>query len=149
MEEFQQTVIDRLHDRTRHQNILNPLLWLSGTFGAVCIFSATRAEGLLQQELFGAGAICAVYTLLANTYWTFKDPDRLQTERYRLSNRQLDIYERRGIPAKGGLIVDPVLLVQSASDSALESQYQPALAPASSTPAVRAEVADEESEESR
>jgi hypothetical protein len=115
-EEVQKSVGDRLQDRTRHQNILQPLLWLSGTFGGVCAVAATRAEGLLQQELFSMTALCGVVTIAAYIFWAIKDPDRLQTETYRLSNRQLDIYERRGIPSKGGLINDPDLLVVTAGD---------------------------------
>ncbi len=113
LHEWQNTLIDQIAHKTRHQHILQPLLWLCALIGVPLIVAATKSTGLLQQELFGVLVFLVLYVIIANTYWTFKEPDRLQSETFRLNNRQQNFYEsqQKEIQTKKGIIDDPEWLV--------------------------------------
>jgi len=118
--QLKRSLSDRFSDRTRHQHILQPLLWLCGTFGIACVAATVKTTGLVQQEFIGGAAVCLLFTLGAYAYWSAKDPDRLQSERFRLSSRELSIIESRAIITKGGIIEDPLMLVVTENTSVVE-----------------------------
>ena len=68
----------------KRTNILTTLIWLSGiTFpsGAIASSFAVWPQGLLA---FIVGCLPVFATLWYFKYWNEKDPDRLQTEHYRI-----------------------------------------------------------------
>lgn len=76
------------HVATR--NILNPLLFLCAIVSCPAIVGAAFASGPLLTALLVAFGVPPVFTLLAYCYWTFKDPNRLQSEQFILQQRWMD-----------------------------------------------------------
>ena len=85
------------------QNILSPLLWLCAVcVPAGCIGLLLTPTGPISL-LFGALIGLPVLTsLVAFWYFAIKDPNRLQSESYRIQSEQLQIMSKQG-----GVITDP------------------------------------------
>lgn len=85
-----------------------PALWLSGVIGVIFLFAAAvfTAQGaiILAGCSFGIAALAAISAILANIYFVFKDPDRLQSEEYVLRTRAMTLIGKKG----QGFIVNPV-----------------------------------------
>ena len=66
------------------KNILTSLLWLSGiTFAPSCL--AFSLSPLPQGAvIFGVGCLPVLFTLWYYVHWAKAEPDRLQTEDYRI-----------------------------------------------------------------
>lgn len=72
------------------RNILAPLLWMDAIVCLPAIVGLPFAPALLLPWLLGLALVPPAFTLAAYTYWTFKDPDRLQSEPYLLEKRWFD-----------------------------------------------------------
>lgn len=76
---------------------INPLLWLVGlTTPLAFILSAIVDDRLIRVLLICFAAIPVVATLIAYVIFMFRDPDRLQSEEYRIRQRALQILYRKG-----------------------------------------------------
>jgi hypothetical protein len=77
---------------------INPLLWLDFVVSAIALGAAIWVSDPLVRSgffLLAALAICA--TIIAYFVLLFRDPDRLQSEEYRLRQRALRLVHRRGM----------------------------------------------------
>jgi hypothetical protein len=82
-----------LIERVRTGSVVAPLLALTLICG-VLAFSVTALPGpvdALVWCLWALFAICVAADLIAYTLFAIKDPDRLQTEDYRLARHRLDL----------------------------------------------------------
>jgi hypothetical protein len=91
----------RVFDRaaTVHvRNVLNPLLWLTAVVMPASFIAAWAAgfQTLLGALLVVLGAIPALASVIAYMIFAFRDPDRLQSEEYRLRQRAIHFLYRRG-----------------------------------------------------
>lgn len=76
---------------------INPLLWLVGlTTPLAFILSAIIDDRLIRVLLICFAAIPVIATLIAYVIFMFRDPDRLQSEEYRIRHRALQILYRKG-----------------------------------------------------
>jgi hypothetical protein len=76
---------------------INPLLWLVGlTTPLAFILSAIVDDRLIRVLLICFATIPVVATLIAYVIFMFRDPDRLQSEEYRIRQRALQILYRKG-----------------------------------------------------
>lgn len=76
---------------------INPLLWLVGlTTPLAFILSAVVDDRLIRVLLICFAAIPIIATLIAYVIFMFRDPDRLQSEEYRIRQRALQILYRKG-----------------------------------------------------
>jgi hypothetical protein len=83
---------------------MNPALWLVGIVSPLAfLLSVFAGESWLRPALFVVGVVPLALAVIAYFLLLFRDPDRLQSEEYRLRQRELIIYEK-GANAE---IVDP------------------------------------------
>ncbi len=78
-------------------NVLSHLSWISW------IIIPSSFSGLIFGKDWYVKLFCIlviafllVYNVIKYEYWSKKDPDRLQTERYNLEKRRIDIYASKG-----------------------------------------------------
>jgi len=109
----------------KHRTVVQPLLWLCGTFSIGCfLISALAVKDLwLQRGLFLVGIVPIVLFVFSYTYFMFKDPDRLHSEEFQLKRRSLSIVESKGgtvaiLPVD--LSTDPYATPKLLSDGAEE-----------------------------
>lgn len=72
------------------RNILNPLLWLCAIVTTASLLALPFATGAILTVLLITALAPPACTLAAYGYWTFKDPDRLQSEEFVLQQRWMD-----------------------------------------------------------
>lgn len=98
---------------------INPLLWLVGlTTPLAFILSAIVDDRLIRILLICFAAIPVIATLLAYVIFMFRDPDRLQSEEYRIRQRALQILYRKGGSADIVDVANQVARIESSqSDS--------------------------------
>jgi hypothetical protein len=83
---------------------INPLLWLVGlTTPLAFILAALIGDQLIRLLLICFAAVPVIATLIVYVLFMFRDPDRLQSEEYRIRQRALQILYRKG---RGADIVD-------------------------------------------
>ncbi len=80
---------------------INPLLWLVGiTTPLSVVLAATVTDQWMRIALFGLAGTPVVVTIAAYFVLMFRDPDRLQSEEYRLQQRALQIFYKQGASAE-------------------------------------------------
>ncbi len=97
--------MQRVFDRaaTIHvRNALNPLLWLTAVVMPAAFIAAWAAgfETALGVLLVVLGAAPAIASIVAYMIFAIRDPDRLQSEEYRLRQRAINLLYRRGSTAE-------------------------------------------------
>ncbi len=76
---------------------INPLLWLVGiTTPLALVLAFLTADPLVRMFLFGFAAVTVAATFVAYFVILFRDPDRLQSEEYRLRQRALQMLYKQG-----------------------------------------------------
>jgi len=80
---------------------INPLLWLTGIGTPLSFVLALLAgETWFRLALFATGALLLTVTVVAYFILLFRDPDRLQSEEYRLRQRELAMIYGKGVNAE-------------------------------------------------
>lgn len=106
----------------KHWTVVQPLLWLCGTFSLGCfLISALVKDQWLQRGLFVVGLLPIILFGFAYIYFMFKDPDRLHSEEFQLKRRSLSIVE-----SKGGTVA--ILPVDLSTDPHATPRLLPGLA---------------------
>jgi hypothetical protein len=60
--------------------------------GLFCLLTTwVSRDELLVHGLWGVFVVCVAAVLVAYIVWAFRDPDRLQTEDYRLARHRMDV----------------------------------------------------------
>ena len=80
---------------------LNPLLWLTGIVSPLSlVLAAWLSDVFLREVLLGLAVLPVLATIVAYFLFMFRDPDRLQSEEYRLRRDALSmIYKHGASPA--------------------------------------------------
>lgn len=107
---------DAVVERIRTNSILNPLLWLCGIVIPFSIFSAYLSRGWMRVFFCILIAVVIGLTLVAYFIWTFRDPDRLQSEDYQLEKQRIlqGSKEEENIPVMAQSSDHPPALLQNA-----------------------------------
>jgi hypothetical protein len=80
-----------LIERVRTGSVLAPLLALTLIVGVAAFSITFSADLILVRALWLLFAFCVLATLLAYVVFAVKDPEKLQTEDYRLARHRLDL----------------------------------------------------------
>jgi hypothetical protein len=84
---------------------MNPLLWLVGiTVPLALVLGFLSADLLVRVFLLGFAAVIVTAAFAAYFVILIRDPDRLQSEEYRLQQRALQMLYKQGVSPE---IVDP------------------------------------------
>jgi hypothetical protein len=82
LEEILATGLFRL-EVVKVRTAVDPLLWLVGLTTPVCLLAVALIDDpLVQLLLLGFAAIPIIVMLIAYFIFMFRDPDRLQSEKY-------------------------------------------------------------------
>ena len=105
LEEIVKAATTRVETVRVVRTALNPLLWLAGIGTPLAFVLALLAgETWFRMALFTTGALLLAVTVVAYFILLFRDPDRLQSEEYRLRQRELTMIYEKGT---GSEVVDP------------------------------------------
>jgi hypothetical protein len=76
---------------------INPLLWLVGlTTPLAFVLAAIISDQVIRLAFIGFGALLVFATVVIYIIFMYRDPDRLQSEEYRIRQRALQILYRKG-----------------------------------------------------
>jgi hypothetical protein len=97
IDEIIRTALSRVDTVRVVRTAINPLLWLVGlTTPLAFILAGIVSDQLTRVLLIGFAAIPVIATLVVYVIFMFRDPDRLQSEEYRIRKRALQILYRKG-----------------------------------------------------
>jgi ABC-type bacteriocin/lantibiotic exporter with double-glycine peptidase domain len=97
IEEIVRTGLSRVDTIRVVRTAINPLLWLVGlTTPLALVFAAFIGDQIVRLLLVGFAAVPVIVTLIVYIIFMFRDPDRLQSEEYRIRQRALQILYRKG-----------------------------------------------------
>lgn len=85
-----QTLSPFAANKVATRNILNPLLWLCAIVTPASLVGLPFATGALLWVFVFTALVPPLCTLAAYGYWTFKEPNRLQSEEYVLQKHWMD-----------------------------------------------------------
>lgn len=84
-------------DVIKVRTVINPLLWLVGLTTPLAILGMIVIDDrLLRFGLLAFAAIPIIITIIAYFIFVFRDPDRLQSEEYRIRQRAIQLLYRAG-----------------------------------------------------
>jgi ABC-type bacteriocin/lantibiotic exporter with double-glycine peptidase domain len=85
LEEIIRTGLSRVDTVRVVRTAINPLLWLVGlTTPIAFILAAIIGDQVIRLVLLCFAAVPVLVTLIAYVIFMFRDPDRLQSEEYRI-----------------------------------------------------------------
>jgi hypothetical protein len=97
LEEIIRTGLSRVDTVRVVRTAINPLLWLVGlTTPIAFIFAAIIGDQMIRLILLIFAAVPVLVTLIVYLIFMFRDPDRLQSEEYRIRQRALEILYKKG-----------------------------------------------------
>jgi hypothetical protein len=97
IEEIVRTGLSRVDTIRVVRTAINPLLWLVGlTTPLAFILAAFSGDQLTRLLLICFAAVPVIVTLVVYVIFMFRDPDRLQSEEYRIRQRALQILYKKG-----------------------------------------------------
>jgi hypothetical protein len=97
IEEIIRTGLSRVDTIRVVRTAINPLLWLVGlTTPLAFILAAVVDDRFIRLLLIGFAAAPVIVTLVIYVIFMFRDPDRLQSEEYRIRQRALQILYKKG-----------------------------------------------------
>lgn len=80
---------------------INPLLWLTAiTAPLALVLAVLEGDSSARVFLFAFAAVIVTATFVAYFVILFRDPDRLQSEEYRLRQRALQMLYKQGASAE-------------------------------------------------
>ena len=84
-----------------------PFLWFTAIIGLPAFVIGAWTSGPFRWAMFLVGLMVCVCTQISLLYFMRKDPDRLQTETYRLQTRSLSIIESKA----QGIQINPMDII--------------------------------------
>lgn len=97
LEEIVRAGLSRVDTIRVVRTAINPLLWLVGlTTPLAFVTAAIIGDQTIRLILICFAAVPVLATLVAYIIFMFRDPDRLQSEEYRIRQRALQILYKKG-----------------------------------------------------
>jgi hypothetical protein len=114
LEEIIKTGLWRL-DVIKVRTAVNPLLWLVGLITPLIFVTAIIIDDrLIRIGLLAFAALPIIVTIVAYFIFMFRDPDRLQSEEYRLQLKEINLrYRQNRKPDKYNKANQPVQYLDS------------------------------------
>lgn len=101
LDDLVRTVTSRVETVRVVRTAINPLLWLVGIVTPLSLVLAVAAgDALMRTAMLGLASLPVVVTIVAYFVLVFRDPDRLQSEEYRLRQRALQMLYKKGANAE-------------------------------------------------
>lgn len=92
-------------ERIRVRNITNPTLWLCAIVTPLFLVAAYlfRDDHSLRNLFAAISIVPLALAVFAYLYWSFREPDRLQSEEYQLQRQEMQFEQLRA----GVAVIDP------------------------------------------
>lgn len=74
--------LDRAIAKVTTRSVLNPLLWLCGIISPLSLILAFAGDDAIRTPMLFFAGVPIVLISVAYTYFTVRDPDRLQSEEH-------------------------------------------------------------------
>lgn len=85
------------------RSAVNPCLWLCAVISVPALTAACFVAGTLQTMLLILASIPIVIFAIGYVYFMITDPDKLQSERYQIQKRALEMIHEKG----GAIPIEP------------------------------------------
>jgi ABC-type bacteriocin/lantibiotic exporter with double-glycine peptidase domain len=116
LEEIIRTGLSRVDTIRVVRTAINPLLWLVGLTSPIAfILVAIIGDQTIRLALLVFAAIPVLVTLVAYVIFMFRDPDRLQSEEYRIRQQALRILYKTGGNTEIVDVANQVIRVEASS----------------------------------
>jgi hypothetical protein len=97
LEEIIRTGLSRIDTIAVRRTALNPALWLVGLISPLSLVLAAFAQDpTARLILFCFAAVPLLFAMIAYLILVFRDPDRLQSEEYRVKQQALRYLYKKG-----------------------------------------------------
>lgn len=97
LDELIRTGLSRIDTIAVRRTALNPALWMVGLISPLSlILAAFAADPLARLVLFCFAGAPLLFAMMAYLIWVFRDPDRLQSEEYRVRQQALRYLYKKG-----------------------------------------------------
>jgi hypothetical protein len=81
--------------RIQTSSVIAPLLAVLVITGVIALFGSLILSGALLVGIWALFGVSVLFTLAAYSYWSAKEPNRLQTENYQLAQQRFLIGDER------------------------------------------------------
>jgi hypothetical protein len=116
IEEIIRTGLSRVDTVRVVRTAINPLLWVIGlTTPLAFILAALIGDQFIRVLLICFAAAPVIVTLIVYVIFMFRDPDRLQSEEYRIRQRALQILYKKGGSADIVDVANQVARIETSS----------------------------------
>jgi hypothetical protein len=97
LEEIIRSGLSRVDTIAVKRTALNPLLWMVGLVTPLAlVLTAIVGDQVARWGLLCLAAVPVLFTMVVYLVWMFKDPDRLQSEEYRVWQQTLQFLYKKG-----------------------------------------------------
>jgi hypothetical protein len=97
LEEVIRSGLSRVDTIAVKRTVLNPALWLVGLITPLSlVLAAIVGDQVTRLVLFCFAAVPVVFTFMIYLVFMFRDPDRLQSEEYRVRQQALRYLYKKG-----------------------------------------------------
>jgi hypothetical protein len=97
LEEIIRTGLSRVDTIAVKRTALNPLLWIVGLVTPLAlVLTAIVGDQVARLGLLCFAAVPVLFTMVVYLVWMFRDPDRLQSEEYRVRQQALKYLYKKG-----------------------------------------------------
>ena len=97
LEEIIRTGLSRVDTIAVKRTVLNPALWLVGLITPLSlVLTAIVSNQIVQLILFCFAAAPVIFSFAVYLVFMFRDPDRLQSEEYRVKQQALRYLYKKG-----------------------------------------------------
>lgn len=94
-------------ERVKVRGAMSPILWLVATLTVTAAVTSFSSNALMQYVMAGCVVAAVSVALYAFVRWVHVDPDRLQSESYRLEDRKLTLLGDEKHPAMRSALEAP------------------------------------------
>ena len=95
---------------------VNPVLWIVGLISPLTLlFALIAGDGASRTILFAIAACPILFFFVVYIFWMIRDPDRLQSEEYRIRVQELKSRYRKGR--------EPVVIETAAEIARIEQDH--------------------------
>lgn len=95
--EIIRTGLSRVDTIAVKRTALNPLLWMVGLVTPLAlILTSITGDPVVRMGLLAFAAVPILFTMVVYLIWMFRDPDRLQSEEYRVRQQALQYLHKKG-----------------------------------------------------
>jgi len=95
---------------------VNPALWIVGLISPLTLlFALIAGDGAARTVFFAIAACPILFFFVVYIFWMIRDPDRLQSEEYRIKVQELKLRYRKGR--------EPVVIEAAAEMARIEQDH--------------------------